>query len=54
MVTKANVGDARSVYALVFNAMERIPSIVTFKADKGYRGALEHALTQVSKYLSPR
>lgn len=44
LVTTANVSDCRSAYSVVFNAMEKIPSIRIFKADKGYRGALEHAL----------
>lgn len=49
VVTRANVSDARSVYPVVFKAMEKIRSITLFKADKGYRGAMEHALPQVSK-----
>lgn len=49
LVTTANVSDAKSVYPVVFNAMEKIPSIRTFKADKGYRGAMEHALPIVSE-----
>lgn len=49
VVTTANVSDAKSVYPVVFNAMEKVPSIRLFKADKGYRGALEHALPMVSE-----
>lgn len=49
LVTTANVSDAKRVYPVVFKAMELLPSIRLFKADKGYRGAMEHALPQVSK-----
>lgn len=48
-VTTANVSDAKSAYPVVFNAMEKIPSIRLFKTDKGYRGALEHALPIASQ-----
>ena len=44
LMTKANVSDAKSAYPLIFSALEKIPSIRLFKADKGYRGALEHSL----------
>ena len=48
LVTTANVSDAKSVYPVIFKAMEEISSIRVFKADKGYRGAMEHALPMVS------
>lgn len=48
LVTSANVSDAKSVYPVIFKAMEKIPSIRVFKADKGYHGAMEHALPMVS------
>lgn len=49
LVTKANISDAKSVYPVVFNAMEKVSSIRLFKADKGYRGALEYALHVASE-----
>lgn len=49
LVTTANVSDAKSVYPVVFSAMEKIPSIRLFKADMGYRGAMEHSLHLVSE-----
>lgn len=49
LVTTANVSDTKSVYPVIFNTMDKIPSIRVFKADKGYRGALEHALPMVSE-----
>lgn len=49
LVTTANVRDAKSAYPAIFNAMEKIPSIRIFKADKGYRGAMEHALPMASE-----